>query len=151
MFAQPSQFHTRAIVTTLCAAALAVIGLAACSSNRDKTTTLGVSMHEYAIDLSTARVPAGKVLVRVANEGKIAHELVAFRTDLGDAALPLISDGTRINEDGAGITHLDPEAEDVGPSANKSITLRLTRGRYVLVCNLATHYTSGMHAALTVT
>src|SRR5947207_336497 len=115
MFVHPSPPHARSVVTLLCAGVLAVAGLTACSSSKsDKTVTRGVSVHEYAIDLSTTHVPAGKVLVRVANDGKIVHELVAFRTDLGEAALPLIPDGTRINEDGPGIAHLDPEAEDVG-------------------------------------
>jgi uncharacterized cupredoxin-like copper-binding protein len=87
----------------------------------------------------------------VHNAGTVAHEVVAFRTDLDEAALPLNAEGTGIDEKGAGITHIDPEAEDVQPGKAKTITLDLTAGRYVFLCNVPTHYTAGMHTVLTVT
>jgi uncharacterized cupredoxin-like copper-binding protein len=39
----------------------------------------------------------------------------------------------------------------LGSGAIKRLTLDLKPGRYVLICNLATHYQSGMHTELTVT
>jgi uncharacterized cupredoxin-like copper-binding protein len=84
----------------------------------------------------------------VRNDGKLTHELVAFRTDLGQGDLPMAGD--RVNEEAKAVTHIDPEAEDVQPGASKTLTLELEPGRYVIICNLAGHYASGMHQALTV-
>jgi len=113
-------------------------------------SSVTATQQEYSIKLSTESVKGGNVGIKVENTGKIEHELVAFRTDLDEAALPLGSDG-KIDEKGEGITHLDPEAEGVAPGKNQSISVDLVPGRYVLVCNLPGHYQQGMHAVLTVT
>ena len=42
------------------------------------------------------------------------------------------------------------EIEDVGPGQTKSGTLKLTPGRYVMICNLPGHYKQGMYGTLTV-
>ena len=99
---------------------------------------------------SASNVAAGKIKITTRNEGAAEHELVVFRTSLDESKLPLTKAGDRIDEEGAGITHLDPEAEGVKPKHSKTITITLSRGRYVLVCNLALHYTQGMHAVVTV-
>jgi len=123
-------------------------GLAACSSGGKPDVT--VTEREFKVSPSTDNLTAGKVRIKVVNAGTAAHELVAFRTDLDEGALPLTAKGDRIDEEGTGITHLDPEAEDVAPGKSKTITIELAKGRYVFVCNLAGHYQSGMHAVLTV-
>jgi uncharacterized cupredoxin-like copper-binding protein len=113
--------------------------------------SLTVTEHEFAISLSAASVAAGALAVTAHNTGTIPHEMVAFRTDLAETALPQVADGSKVDEEGAGITHVDPEAEDVMPGTDKVANLTLTPGRYVFICNLPGHYKSGMHAVLTVT
>jgi len=43
------------------------------------------------------------------------------------------------------------EAEDLAPGKNRRLTLKLTPGRYVLICNKAGHYAKGMHTSFVVT
>jgi uncharacterized cupredoxin-like copper-binding protein len=136
-----------AIVTTT------IVLVAGCSSSSSSSGAshgaLTVTEKEFSLSLSSSEVDAGRVTVTVKNEGAVPHELVVFRTDLDETSLPLLADGHRIDEEASGITHLDPEAEDVGSADSKTITIDLPPGRYVFVCNLADHYTSGMHAVVT--
>ncbi len=140
-------------VMTLPVAALA-LSLSACGGSASTRSGGGnsvtVTEREFSITLSTASVKSGSVSVKTQNRGKTDHELVVFRTDVPESALPLGPDG-KVDEKGVGITHLDPEAEGVAPGKNKSISVDLAPGRYVLVCNLPGHYIQGMHAVLTVT
>lgn len=118
------------------------------STTPPPATSLAVTQSEFALGLSSTTVRSGSVPITVTNNGTIEHEFVVFKTDLAETALPLVKDGTRIDEEGPGITHLDPEAEDVKPSTSKSITVVFAPGRYVLVCNLPVHYKQGMHVVL---
>jgi uncharacterized cupredoxin-like copper-binding protein len=74
---------------------------------------------------------------------------VIFKTDLDPASLPLIADGTAVNEGGAGVTHIT-EKENIAKGATATLSATLQPGKYVLVCNLPTHYKLGMHAPFTV-
>jgi uncharacterized cupredoxin-like copper-binding protein len=112
-------------------------------------TSLSVTQKEFALGVSAGTVRSGSVPITVTNNGTIEHEFVAFKTELAETDLPLVADGSRIDEKGSGITHLDPEAEDVKPNTSKSITIVFAPGRYVLVCNLPAHYKQGMHVVLT--
>ncbi|MEY2473220.1 MAG: hypothetical protein QOK28_2549 [Actinomycetota bacterium] len=112
------------------------------------TTALGATEKEFVIALDKASVPAGTVRVTSTNNGTVPHELVAFRTDLPVDKLPL-KDGN-VDEHGDGVTHIDPEAENIQPGSSKSITLHLSAGRYVFICNVPGHYAGGMHTQLTV-
>ena len=42
--------------------------------------------------LATRTVPAGRIKLTVHNQGAATHELVAFRTDLPETALPTVAD-----------------------------------------------------------
>ena len=133
-------------------AAAGVALLASCSSgssvNANSTT---VTETDSSLTASPSTVASGPVTVTVHNKGQLAHELVVFRTDLDENALPLEPDGHKIDEEGSGITHLDPEAEDIDPGGSQTITVDLPAGRYVFVCNVADHYKQGMHAVVTST
>ena len=129
---------------------VALVGLASCSSSSDsKSKTLTLTVKEFSISASSSKAVSGPVTVTVQNKGKIAHEIVAFRTDLDEKSLPLTADGHKVDEEGQGITHLDPEAEDVTPDGSKTITIDLPAGRYVFVCNIEDHYKQGMRAVVT--
>ena len=132
----------------LVAAMVGVLGLGACGSGKSKPD-LTVTEKEYSLSSSSAQVTAGKVKIEVAVAGQLTHEFVAFATDLPEDQLPLTAKGDRIDEEGKGITHLDPEAEDVAPGKSKTITIDLPKGRYVFVCNLEDHYGKGMHTVVT--
>jgi uncharacterized cupredoxin-like copper-binding protein len=135
------------ITLLLAAATGGLLGLGACS--KESKPDLTVTLKEFSVSSSADQVTAGKVKIKVVDGGDATHEFVAFKTDLAVDQLPLTTKGDRINEDGKGITHLDPEAEDVAPGKSKTITLDLAKGRYVFVCNLTDHYGQGMHAVVT--
>jgi uncharacterized cupredoxin-like copper-binding protein len=103
---------------------------------------------EYAVALDSATIAAGRIRLTAHNAGTIEHEIVAFRTDLAEGDLPLVNGS--VDEEGAGITHIEPEAEDIPVGGSKSITMNLTAGRYVFLCNVPGHYKLGMHSVLTV-
>jgi uncharacterized cupredoxin-like copper-binding protein len=140
---------SRAITVTM---ATAIVGagfaLGVVLPRETSMPKLGATVREFSLTLDHNQVAAGRMKLTVHNNGAAEHEVVAFRTNLGDTDLPM--NGDRINEDGAGITHIDPEAEDVASGSSKTITLNLSPGRYVFVCNLKGHYQQGMHSVLTV-
>ncbi|MDQ6618064.1 MAG: hypothetical protein M3083_25790 [Actinomycetota bacterium] len=72
---------------------------------------------------------------------------MAFRTDLPEDQLPLGPDG-RINEDA--LPKVLDTGTDLPAGTQRPMTVSLTPGRYVLVCNLPGHYKLGMHVAIMV-
>lgn len=104
--------------------------------------------HDFAL-APDATAFAGPVTVTVNNAGPSSHELLAFRTDLPEDALPLGSDG-RVIEDGPGVTKVLDTETDLSPGTHRTLKTRLTPGRYVLICNLQNHYKLGMHVVITV-
>ena len=58
-------------------------------------------------------------------------------------------EGTEVDEERQGVQHVD-EVEDVKAGTTKQLTVDLTPGRYVLLCNLPGHYKLGMETGLTV-
>jgi len=82
---------------------------------------------------------------------------VIFKTDLGVHELPASAEG-KVDEAGAGVTMMG-EIEEFDPGKTGTITVDLTSGRYVLVCNIVqdepdgtkeSHYLKGMSVEFTV-
>ena len=105
--------------------------------------TAGLS--EFKIDLQSASSPAGSVTFNITNNGTTVHEFVVFKTDLAPDKLPLVADGTEVDEEAAWLNAVD-EVEDVAVGSTASLAVDLPAGHYVLICNLPAHYPSGMHA-----
>ena len=103
------------------------------------------ALSEFKMVLDTTSAPAGSVTFKVTNDGKIDHEFVVFKTDLAADKLPLTADGTKVDEGGKGVTHIDEVAE-FGPGKTETLTVNLAAGHYVLICNVPSHYTKGIHA-----
>jgi uncharacterized cupredoxin-like copper-binding protein len=138
--------RTRRVLVTL--VALIAAGALGSSSPRAETTTsaVGVWLKEWRVIPSRKVVPAGKVTFVVANIGKIEHELVVVRSSRAPDALPIR--GKKAGEAGS-----RGEVEELRPPHADRLTLRLSPGKYVLLCNLADHgghYKHGMFARLTV-
>lgn len=105
--------------------------------------TLTVRMSEFAFDPKDAVAKAGSVTITAPNDGKVVHELVILKTSADPAHLPM--DGDDVDES----TNVG-EIPDVQAGATKKVTLKLTAGRYAMVCALPGHYKSGMYGSLTV-
>lgn len=138
---------------------LLVVGLAAaCSNDEDEeestataTMAAGLTVHvdltEFVVKPSVLTAPHGDVTFVAKNAGTIEHELVVVRSDADLGALPLVADGSKVDEDAIDAIGEIPELE-VG--AEDSETFEMTAGRYLLICNVEGHYTSGMVVAFTV-
>jgi uncharacterized cupredoxin-like copper-binding protein len=122
-------------------AVLAALLIASNSDAASKTTT--VTLSEFKVKPSPARVTHGKVTFKVKNAGDMEHELVILRTSTKAAKLKV--SGNRAVEKGE-----VGEIEDVAAGKSKSHAFNLKKGHYVLLCNIPGHYKAGMYADFTV-
>jgi uncharacterized cupredoxin-like copper-binding protein len=135
--------------------------LVACSTGGGGSPTTGTgpvsaALKEWQIDLSSTTLAAGKITFNITNNGDKEHEFVVRKTALKADALPLNADG-EVSEDAPELTEVgDPSevAEIAAGSTDKSLTVTLQAGHYVIFCNLHVeellHYSKGMHADFTV-
>jgi uncharacterized cupredoxin-like copper-binding protein len=101
-----------------------------------------------------ASAAAGDVTFVVKNVGTEDHELIVLRTnttyyklpvtDAGDPPAPVQSDADKVDESASvGETG----GENLHPGETRTFTIKAMKpGRYVLLCNLADHYMTGMSA-----
>ncbi|MBE0672740.1 MAG: hypothetical protein IH588_19355 [Anaerolineales bacterium] len=121
--------------------------LAACGPQK-----IDVALTTYKITLSQDSARAGDIIFHVHNDAAdLKHEFVIFKTDLPEDQLPTNAEGA-VDEEGAGITHIDEVEVEAGKSAD--LAVNLAAGNYVLICNIndnnEMHYMHGMHVAFTV-
>ena len=155
----------RAAIFVATAAALSLVS-AGCSDDDEGTTgatggemgaagAVDVTLQEFAVIPASASAPAGDVTFDVTNDGPDdVHEFVVFKTDLAPDALPTNEDGT-VDEEGEGV-ELQDEIEDIAVGDTQSVTIDLSAGNYVFICNIyeeeeqEAHYQEGMRVAFTV-
>jgi uncharacterized cupredoxin-like copper-binding protein len=137
-------------------AAIPVLALVACGNSTPTTApsttastpaggAVNVEVKEYAISATPATLAAGSITFNVKNSGKITHEFVVLQSDLAPDQLP--AKDHEVEEDKL----TSPgELEDIAAGSTASKTFTLAAGKYVLICNIATHYENGMRAAFTV-
>jgi len=113
------------------------------ADNPDMTTaTMGIK-------LDKTTVPAGDVTFEVDNtSADIQHELVVANLAGYDNSVPYDASTGRIKEEPHGMNIGETDLVDAG--AHKTVTLTLEPGRYLIYCNVAVHYASGMWTILTV-
>ena len=143
------------------ALALVAIGglLLSCSApaaSSGGTGPISATLKEWEIKLSSTTPSAGKITFNITNNGDKEHEFVVRRTDKPGDALPLNADG-EVSEDAPELTEVgDPSevAEIAAGSSDKTLTVTLKAGHYVIFCNLHVeellHYQKGMHVDFTV-
>lgn len=110
---------------------------------------VAASLTEWKVGLSRTTLKAGKYAFEINNKGTTQHELIAFKTDLARAALPVDAQGD-VNEDAPVLTKAtDGDDIHVGKAQLRSVDLRQP-GTYVFLCNLPGHYKAGMYTTVTV-
>jgi uncharacterized cupredoxin-like copper-binding protein len=116
---------------------------------------VAVTLQEWAVVPAPATATAGDVTFTITNSGpEDEHEFVVIRTDLDPGALPTDSTGA-VDEAGAGIEVVD-EVEEIAVDQSEELTVNLTAGNYVLICNIfdetenESHYQMGMRIAFDV-
>jgi len=113
---------------------------------------IDVGLTTYKITMSATSAKSGDIIFHVHNDATdLTHEFVIFKTDLPEDQLPLTADSA-VDEEGAGVTHIDEVEVEPGQAADLSVNL--APGNYVMICNIndndEQHYMHGMHVAFTV-
>jgi uncharacterized cupredoxin-like copper-binding protein len=121
--------------------------LTGCAPDPTTASPVSVGLFNDGITLDVSSVAAGPVTLNTANESTdLVHEIEVFAGAQAGAVLPT-DNGVA---DVTGLTLVD-EVEDILPGSTASVTVSLQPGTYLVMCNLPTHYGSGMWAYLTVT
>lgn len=147
--------RSRNPMRTFLAVAATGLFLFACTE-ADEATTVNVTLREFSVTPDASKADQGTVTFHVTNSGTVTHEFLVIKTDLAAGALPTEANGSYL-EDGPG-TRLIDEIEDIAPGRSKDLSLDLTDGKYVLICNMVmtqgnttqAHYALGMRAAFEV-
>ena len=100
----------------------------------------------FAVTADPASAPAGSLTFSVSNDGAIIHNLRVIKTELEPDALPLDDSGFQVDEEQVEVAASLAEIES---GASDELTADLEAGSYVLICNVATHYETGMYTAFT--
>ena len=128
---------------------VAVVGVKALRVHASSSThdpVVRISERDFRIK-APKTIRAGVVRLRVHNAGPDTHELLLVR--LRGGKLPLRRDGLTVDEDA--LEPLHPVIiEGMERGQGDEVQVHLAPGRYVLFCNMAGHYLSGMHARVVV-
>lgn len=119
------------------------VGCAATTSGEE---TVNVALADFSLSLDRFTVRAGPTDFVVDNPGPSVHEIEVFSGASEGTALPVdasVADTTGLD--------LVDEVEDILPGSAATLTLDLTPGTYLVICNLPSHYEHGMWGYLTVT
>ena len=120
----------------------------------DITLNLGMSMGGdmskatmgIAIDKTT--VKAGEVTFAVTNDSKeTIHEMLVSPVADPAKPLPFVASEFRVDEEASRDLG---EVSELDPGKSGALTVTLAPGTYILFCNVAGHYMSGMWTLLTV-
>jgi uncharacterized cupredoxin-like copper-binding protein len=107
------------------------------------SNVVSVTARDFGFMPARLTAKAGKVTIRLRNDGKDPHEFIVLRTHDAPSKLPVHS-GRVSEKDSVG------EVSETPAGAVKTATLTLKRGTYVIACNVPGHYKMGMHGTLKV-
>ena len=112
------------------------------------TASVAVTLGEFSVTPSPAGAAAGPVTFQVTNSGALEHEFVVLGpTELAPDQLPSADGGLTVDEAAVGVA---AELEGIPAGSGATLDTPLSSGSYVLICNIETHWQSGMRAAFTV-
>jgi uncharacterized cupredoxin-like copper-binding protein len=111
-----------------------------------KATVVKATEIEWGIKLSKKAVPHGKVTFAVHDAGALAHQFIVLKTNLAQNKLPMKGAVVDLKKAGKVLGRISVPKGKTG-----HLTVTLAAGRYVLLCNLPSHYKAGQHAAFKVT
>jgi uncharacterized cupredoxin-like copper-binding protein len=103
-----------------------------------------VEMTDFKLTANLPTVKAGTYKIGVRNLANMEHSFQVLKTDLPHDKLP-IEGGAKAREDGK-----VGEIKSLAAGKSGAVTVDLTPGRYVLICNTAGHYQLGMHVGFIV-
>ncbi len=110
---------------------------------------INVTLHDspFQVTVDPASAAVGSVTFSVTNTGSIIHNFRVIKTELDPAKLPIDDTGFKVDEAKVEVVK---QGKELDTKASETVTAQLQAGKYVLICNIASHYQSGMHVAFTV-
>jgi uncharacterized cupredoxin-like copper-binding protein len=126
-------------------------GAAACAGDEPAVAPspdagIATTLADFSIRPAETEAAAGSVTFDLVNEGPSDHAFALVRTDLAHDALPM-EDHVLLLDD----LEVVADAGEVPFDTERSLTVDLAPGAYVMVCTIRGHYESDMHTAFTVT
>lgn len=106
--------------------------------------TVAVDLNEFTIKPSPTSATAGDVTFVATNTGKLPHEMIVMKTDLEPSDLPSEQNGNHIEEEGPGMEFIG-EIHETEPGKTATEKMNLTAGKYILFCNVPTHFKNGQY------
>jgi uncharacterized cupredoxin-like copper-binding protein len=137
------------MITRLVPALVALALLVAACSNPAEGAPSGsqvvAELTDYKITVNVPSVKAGKIKIGVRNLAAMEHSFQVLKTDLPADKIPIDSASAKAREDGK-----VGEIASIPAGKSASVTIDLVPGKYVFICNIASHYQLGMHTGFTV-
>lgn len=136
---------------------VAALLLGGCSSDAKEETSsskpeasgganaVTVTLNEFNVVPAPTSGAAGEITFTAKNTGAVPHELAVVKSD-SDAKKLAQKDGLMDEA----VTKPLGRTANVAANASGTLTLKLEPGKYVLLCNLAGHYSAGMATSFTV-
>jgi len=118
----------------------------------DAEQQVQVRLDEWRMLLDKQVFHPGRIRFEASNQGRVRHELVVIRTDVPAKDFQVVSG--KVQE--AAVGEVMGEIEGLSPESEGALSLRLSKGSYVLFCNnlqegeVEGHYQKGMWAHFTV-
>ena len=99
--------------------------------------------------LDKVKVPAVSITFKATNNSNadMLHEMLILKVDSDNPNLPYDENTGRVLENKIPVIAEIPE---IDPGKSRDLTLNLEKGKYLLFCNIAGHYASGMKIILNV-
>ncbi len=140
--------RTIALVGAGLAAVLVATWTSTASSGIAADSAVAVTMGkptELSLKSSLKSAKSGEVGLVVRNRGKLVHEFILLRTPIKASQLKArAGEPQKVVEPGFLV-----ELEDMEPGDRVTLVMPLTKGHYVMLCNIDGHYAGGMRADLT--
>jgi uncharacterized cupredoxin-like copper-binding protein len=130
---------------------LLVAAAAACSSDAASSAPspeagIATTLTDFKIKPAETESLAGPVTFDLTNDGPSDHSFYLVRTDLPEDQLPVTDHVVDLDQ-----LDVVGQIDRVEFDTQRSLTVDLEPGTYVMFCNLTGHYESDMHTAFTVT
>ena len=133
------------VVPALMALALLVAACAGPAAEAPAGSQVVAELADTKITVNVPSIKAGKIKIGVRNLGTMEHSFEVLKTDLPPDKLPVDGASAKAKEDGK-----VGEIPSIPAGKSAAVTLDLTPGKYVFICNIAGHYQIGMHTGFTV-
>jgi uncharacterized cupredoxin-like copper-binding protein len=136
---------TSRVLSVLMVLGLLIVGCAQQVESAPSDSQVVAELADNKITVNVPSAKAGKIKIGVRNVGTMEHSFEVLKTDFAPDKVPVDGAAAKAKEDGK-----VGEIKSIAAGKSAAVTLDLTPGKYVFICNIAGHYQLGMHTGFTV-